>query len=173
MLRTSAERPEAVEAGYARVMGFEKEAIWDGTGEAARRIVDVIDGFLERWALPARTFAPPLSSPHPSPSQGPGPSIRPGPKLLLSRYHTTGDAGTETRPCPIRLPELWLCSGGVMAQAHQALRGQVHPLREMVQVPQAERASAADTGLEARGIPSDDCLISDSMLVEMKPQRMR
>ncbi len=28
VLRTSTERPEAVEAGHAGVMGFEKEAIW-------------------------------------------------------------------------------------------------------------------------------------------------
>ena len=59
------ERPEAVEAGYAKVMGFEKEAIWAGmearagkgrpsqehpyrTGDAARRIVDTLEGWLER-----------------------------------------------------------------------------------------------------------------------------
>ena len=137
------QRPEAVDAGYARVMDFDTTAIWDGTGEAARRTVDVIARFLERWTLPARTHAPPLSSTHPSPSQGPGPSIRSGPKLLLSRHHTTGNARKETVPCPIRLPELRPCGRGVMAQAHQALRGQVHPLREMVQVPQTKRASAA------------------------------
>ncbi len=63
VLRTSTERPEAVEAGHARVMGFEKEAIWEemearagkgrpsrehpyGTGDAARRIVDALERFL-------------------------------------------------------------------------------------------------------------------------------
>jgi hypothetical protein len=57
------ERPEAVEAGYAKVMGF--EAIWAemearasegrpsrehpyGTGDAAKKIVDVLEGFLEK-----------------------------------------------------------------------------------------------------------------------------
>jgi len=61
VLRISTERPEAVEAGCARVMGF--EAIWTemgahagvgrpsqehpyGTGDAARRIVDAPEGFL-------------------------------------------------------------------------------------------------------------------------------
>ena len=61
MLRTSTERPEAVGAGYARVMGF--EAIWTemgaragggrpsqehpyGTGDAARKIVGALEGFL-------------------------------------------------------------------------------------------------------------------------------
>jgi len=29
VLRTSTERPEAVEAGYARVMGFDERAIWE------------------------------------------------------------------------------------------------------------------------------------------------
>ncbi len=65
VLRTSTERPEAVEAGHARVMGFEKEAIWEemearagkgrpsrkhpyGTGDAAKKIVDVLEGFLEK-----------------------------------------------------------------------------------------------------------------------------
>ena len=55
--------PEAVEAGYARVMGF--DAIWAetgaragkgrpsqehpyGTGDAARKIIDILEGFLER-----------------------------------------------------------------------------------------------------------------------------
>ena len=65
VLRTSTERPEAVEAGYARVMGFEKEAILKemeeragkgrpseehpyGTGDAARKIVDVLEDFLRQ-----------------------------------------------------------------------------------------------------------------------------
>jgi len=63
VLRTSTERSEAVEAGYAKVMGFDTEAIWAemtaragagrpsqehpyGTGDAAKRIVDVIEDFL-------------------------------------------------------------------------------------------------------------------------------
>ncbi len=63
VLRTSTERPEAVEAGYAKVMGFEKEAIWKemetragkgrpsrkhpyGTGDAARMIIDALEDFL-------------------------------------------------------------------------------------------------------------------------------
>ena len=63
VLRTSTERPEAVDAGYAKVMGFDTEAICAeiearagkgrpsqehpyGTGDAARRIVDVLEGFL-------------------------------------------------------------------------------------------------------------------------------
>ena len=60
-----APRPEAVEAGHAGVMGFDREAIWTemgaragagrpsqehpyGTGEAARKIVDALEGFLEK-----------------------------------------------------------------------------------------------------------------------------
>ena len=60
MPRTSTERPGAVEAGHARAMGLEREAIWAetearadrgapskehpyGTGDAARRIVDVLE----------------------------------------------------------------------------------------------------------------------------------
>ena len=63
VLRTSTERPEAVEAGYAKVMGFDARAICAeiearagkdrpsqehpyGTGDAARKIVDVLEGFL-------------------------------------------------------------------------------------------------------------------------------
>ena len=61
MLRTSTERPEAVEAGYARAMGFDIPAILEemeaykgrpseehpyGTGDAARRTVEVIEEFL-------------------------------------------------------------------------------------------------------------------------------
>jgi UDP-N-acetylglucosamine 2-epimerase (non-hydrolysing) len=65
VLRTSTERSEAVDAGYARVMGFDKEAIWAemearagkgrpsqehpyGTGDAARRIANALEGFLGR-----------------------------------------------------------------------------------------------------------------------------
>jgi len=57
-----APRPEAVEAGYAKVMGF--DAIWAemgaragggrpsqehpyGTGDAAKRIIDIVGDFLE------------------------------------------------------------------------------------------------------------------------------
>ena len=63
MLRTSIERSKAVEAGYAKVMGF--EAIWEemgaragngrpsrehpyGTRDAAGSIVDAIEGWLEK-----------------------------------------------------------------------------------------------------------------------------
>ena len=59
------ERTEAVEAGYAKVMGFDTEAICAeiearagkgrssqehpyGTGDAAKRIVDIVVGFLEK-----------------------------------------------------------------------------------------------------------------------------
>jgi len=70
VLRTSTERPEAVEAGYARVMGFEKEAIWRemearagrgrpseghpyGTGDAARKIVEALEECPEKsWMGP-------------------------------------------------------------------------------------------------------------------------
>ena len=62
ILRTST---EAVEAGHARVMGFDTEAICAeieartgkgrpsqehpyGTGDAARKIVDVLEEFLEK-----------------------------------------------------------------------------------------------------------------------------
>ena len=65
VLRTSPERPEAIEAGYARVMGFDTEAICAeieaiagkgrpsrehpyGTGDAARKIVGALEGFLGR-----------------------------------------------------------------------------------------------------------------------------
>jgi UDP-N-acetylglucosamine 2-epimerase len=63
MLRTSTERPEAVDTGYAKVMGFEaicaeiearagkgrpSQEHPYGTGDAARKIVDVLEGFLER-----------------------------------------------------------------------------------------------------------------------------
>ena len=65
VLRTSTERPEAVEAGYAKVMGFDATAIHEemlhlagrgrpsqehpyGTGDAARKIVDVLEEFLEK-----------------------------------------------------------------------------------------------------------------------------
>ena len=61
----STERPEAVEAGCAKVMGFDKKTIWAetearvgkgrpsqehpyGTGKAAKKIVDVIKDFLEK-----------------------------------------------------------------------------------------------------------------------------
>jgi len=88
VLRTSTERPEAVEAGYARAMGFEKEAIWremearagrgapsrehpNGTGNAARKIVDVPEDFLEKQALLfsniAFPFGPALAMYHQSP----------------------------------------------------------------------------------------------------------
>jgi UDP-N-acetylglucosamine 2-epimerase len=63
VLRT--ERPEAVEAGYAKVMGFDATAICAeiearagrgrpsqehpyGTGDAAKKIVDALEGFLEK-----------------------------------------------------------------------------------------------------------------------------
>jgi UDP-N-acetylglucosamine 2-epimerase (non-hydrolysing) len=65
VLRTSTERPEAVEAGYAKVMGFEVDAILDemqcrigksrpsdeypyGTGDAGPRTVDIIEEYLSR-----------------------------------------------------------------------------------------------------------------------------
>jgi UDP-N-acetylglucosamine 2-epimerase (non-hydrolysing) len=65
VLRTSTERPEAVEAGYAKVMGFDTRAICAGieakagkgrpsqehpygTGDAARRVVDALEDFLGR-----------------------------------------------------------------------------------------------------------------------------
>ena len=63
MLRTSTERPEAVEAGYARVMGFEAicaemEARADaggpshehphGTGDATKKIIDALEEFPEK-----------------------------------------------------------------------------------------------------------------------------
>ena len=65
VLRTSTERPEAVEAGCARVMGFDVTAIHEemlhlagkgrpsqehpyGTGDAAMKIVDVLEGFLAK-----------------------------------------------------------------------------------------------------------------------------
>lgn len=63
VLRTSTERPEAVDAGYAKVMGFDKEAIFKdmersldkgrpsqkhpyGIGDAANKIINVIEEFL-------------------------------------------------------------------------------------------------------------------------------
>ena len=70
VLRTSTERPGAVGAGHARVMGFEKEAIWRemeeragkgrpseghpyGTGDAARKIVEALEECLEKsWMGP-------------------------------------------------------------------------------------------------------------------------
>ena len=62
---TSTDRPEILDASFARVMSFDREAIWAeieahagagrpsqehpyGTGDAARRIVDAPDGFLGR-----------------------------------------------------------------------------------------------------------------------------
>jgi len=65
MLRTSTECPEAVDAGYAKVMGFDKKAICAelearavkrrpsqdhpyGTGDAAKKIVDARDDYLGR-----------------------------------------------------------------------------------------------------------------------------
>jgi len=70
VLRTSAERPGAGGAGHAKVMGFEKEAIWRemeeragrgapseehpyGTGDAARKIVEALEECLEKsWMGP-------------------------------------------------------------------------------------------------------------------------
>ena len=60
-----APRPEAVEAGCAKVMGFDTEAIWEemeartsagrpsqehpfGTGDAAVKIVDIIERFIRQ-----------------------------------------------------------------------------------------------------------------------------
>ena len=59
------QRPEAVEAGCARVMGFDTEAIWAeiearagkgrpsqehpyGTGDATKKIIDALEEFLEK-----------------------------------------------------------------------------------------------------------------------------
>ena len=59
------QRPEAVDAGYVKVMGFDEKAIYAemearagkgrpsrkhpyGTGDAARKIVGALEGFLEK-----------------------------------------------------------------------------------------------------------------------------
>jgi UDP-N-acetylglucosamine 2-epimerase (non-hydrolysing) len=65
VLRTSTERPEAVEAGYAKVMGFDVKAVHEemklraemgrpgrkhpyGTGNAANKIIDAVEEYLDK-----------------------------------------------------------------------------------------------------------------------------